>query len=54
MRSTAYSGGCLDIFDILFILPRITTVLLPFRLGWLLVLSLYMDDYLQIDKCVSF
>ena len=24
------------------------------RFGWLLVLSLYKEDYLQIFKCVSF
>ena len=26
----------------------------PLRFGWLLVLSLYKEDYLQIFKCVSF
>ena len=31
-----------------------TTFLWPLRLGWLLVLSLYKEDYLQIFKCVSF
>ena len=27
-------------------------ILLPLRFGWLLVLSLYKEDYLQIFKCV--
>ena len=31
-----------------------TTILRPLRFGWLLVLSFYKDDYLQIVKCVSF
>ena len=31
-----------------------TTFLWPLRFGWLLVLSLYKEDYLQIFKCVSF
>ena len=29
-------------------------MLLPLRFGWLMVLSLYKEDYLQIFKCVSF
>ena len=31
-----------------------TTFLWPLRSGWLSVLSLYKEDYLQIFKCVSF
>ena len=31
-----------------------TTFLRPLRFGWLLVLSLYKEDYLQIFKFVSF
>ena len=31
-----------------------TTFLWPLRFGWLLVLSLYKEDCLQIFKCVSF
>ena len=31
-----------------------TTLLWPLRFGWLLVLSLHKEDYLQIFKCVSF
>ena len=31
-----------------------TTFLWPLHFGWLLVLSLYKEDYLQIFKCVSF
>ena len=29
-------------------------ILWPLLFGWLLVLSLYKEDYLQIFQCVSF
>ena len=29
-------------------------ILIPLRFGWLLVLSLYKEDHLQIFECVSF
>ena len=58
-RSTAYFNGCPYIFDILLYnyICLCTTFLWPLRFGWLFglfVLSLYMEDYLQIFKCVSF
>ena len=55
-RSTAYFNGCPYIFDILlyYYIFVCTTFLWPLRFGWLLVLSLYKKDYLQIFKCVSF
>ena len=55
-RSTAYFNGCPYIFDILlhYYICLCTTFLWPLRFGWLLVLSLYEEDYLQIFKCVSF
>ena len=56
-RSTAYFNGCPYIFDILALYYYIclcTTFLWPLCFGWLLVLSLYKEDYLQIFKCVSF
>ena len=56
LRSTAYLNGCPYIFDILlyYYICLCTTFLWPLRFGWLLVLSLYKEDYLQIFKCVSF
>ena len=44
------------IFDVLlyYYICLCTTFLWPLRFGWLLVLSLYKEDYLQIFKCVSF
>ena len=55
-RSTAYFNGCPYIFYILldYYICLCTTFLWPLRFGWLLVLSLYKEDYLQIFKCVSF
>ena len=29
-------------------------ILWPLQFGWLLVYSLYKEDYLQVLKCVSF
>ena len=56
MRSTAYFNRCPYIFDILlyYYICLCTTFLWPLRFGWLLVLSLYKEDYSQIFKCVSF
>ena len=55
-RSIAYFNGCPYIFDILlyYYICLCTTFLWPLRFCWLLVLSLYKEDYLQIFKCVSF
>ena len=50
MRSIAYSGECLYI--ILYTKLLSPKMLLPLRFGWLLVLRLYKDDYLQFFKCV--
>ena len=46
----------LYIFDMLlyYYICLCTTFLLFLRFGWLLALSLYKDDYLQIFQCVSF
>ena len=54
-RSTAYFNGCPYIFDILlhYYICLCTIFLWPLRFGWLLVLSLYKEDYLYIFKCVS-
>ena len=43
-------------FDILvyYFICLCTTFLWHVRFGWLLVFSLYKEDYLQIFKCVSF
>ena len=45
-----------NIFDILsyYYICLCTTFLLPLRFGWLLVLGLHKENYLQIFKCVSF
>ena len=45
MRSMAYSGECLYIF--LYTKLFSPKILLPLRFGWLLVLRLYKEDYLQ-------
>ena len=56
VASTAYFNVFPYIFDILvyYYICLCTTFLWPVRFGWLLILSLYKEDYLQIFKCVSF
>ena len=41
-------------YTIILLLCLCTTFLWPLCFGWLLVLSLHKEDYLQIFKCVSF
>ena len=49
MRSIAHSCGCLYIFFIycFVTLDVCVIILLTLRFGWMLVLSLYKEDYLQ-------
>ena len=50
---TAYFSGCPFIFLIYhYYMCLCTTFLWPLHFGWLLVLSLYKEDYIQIFKCV--
>ena len=55
-RSTANFNGCPYIFLLYYYITIyfVYHILWPLRFGWLMVFSLYKEDYLQIFKCVSF